>query len=263
MRFARFALLAALCLPALALAQAQPRVAGKIELAQGIARIEAPGKPARRPAAGERVHEGETIATAAGAELHLAMADGASIIVRERTRLTLTAYVADGGRNDRSLLDLTEGALRAITGWIGRHNRNSYAVRTPLVTIGVRGTDHEPTHFLEGDPRGKAGTYDKVNEGVAVMQSPRGEVAIPQGRAAFLSLDGLPPQLLEAIPAFFKPGAYEQEFTARARQVERALEELRQGRIDELLRLKDGKLNLPRVPTREDFKRGLGDLLRR
>lgn len=257
----RFAVLAVLF--ACFAAHAQPRVAGKIELTEGIARIEAQGQPARRPAAGERVHEGETIATAAGAELHLAMADGASIIVRERTRLRITAYIADGGKSDRSLLDLTEGALRAITGWIGRHNRGNYAVRTPLVTIGVRGTDHEPTHFLEGDPRGKPGTYDKVNEGVVVMRSPQGEVAIPKGRAAFLSLDGLPPQLLEAIPAFFKPGAYEREFAARAQQAERALEELRQGRIDELLRLKDGKINLPKAPTRDDLRRGITDFLKR
>lgn len=256
-------LLAALCLPFLAQAQAQARVAGKVEFAEGIARIESQGKPARRPAVGEPVHEGDAIATARLAELHLKMADGASIIVRENTKLRITTYVADGGDQDRSVLDLAEGALRAITGWIGRYNRANYAVRTPLVTIGVRGTDHEPTHLLAGDPRGKPGSYDKVNAGTAVMQSPHGEVEIPAHSAAYLSLDGLPPQLLAAIPDFFKPGKYEAAFTSRARQVERALDELRQGRIDELLRLKDGKLNLPKVPTREDLKKGLGDLFRR
>jgi hypothetical protein len=257
----RLLVLAVLCLPLLA--YAQPRVAGKIELAEGIARIESPGKPARRPSAGEQVHEGDSIATARQAELHLRMADGASIIVRENTKMKITTYVADGGDKDRSLLDLTEGALRAITGWIGRYNRANYAVRTPLVTIGVRGTDHEPTHLLAGDPRGKPGSYDKVNAGTAVMRSPQGSVEIPANNAAYLSLDGLPPQLLAAIPEFFKPGKYEAAFTSRARQVERALGELRQGRIDELLKLKDGKLNLPKVPTREDLKKGFGDLFRR
>lgn len=254
------ALLAALCLPTLS--QAQSRVAGKIELAEGFARIYDREQRERRPAVGEQVHEGETLATAPKAELHLKMADGASIIVRERTKLTITAYVADGGAQDRSLLDLAEGALRAITGWIGKHNRNNYAVRTPLVTIGVRGTDHEPTHLLAGDPRGKPGSYDKVNAGLAVMQTPRGSVEIPPNKAAFLALDGVPPQLLDAIPDFFKPGKYEQEFTARARQVERALDELRQGRVDELMRLKDGKLELPAAPTRDSLRRGLERFLK-
>lgn len=251
-----------LCLPVLGQAQGA-RVAGKVELAEGITRVESPGKPVRRPALGEPVHEGDSIQTAPRAELHLRMADGASIIVRENTKMRITAYVADGGQSDRSLLDLTEGALRAITGWIGRYNRANYAVRTPLVTIGVRGTDHEPTHLLAGDPRGKPGSYEKVNAGLAVMQSPQGSVEIPAHKAAHLSFDGLPPQLLDAIPDFFKPGRYEQEFTSKARQVERALEELRQGRIDELLKLRDGKLNLPKAPRAEDLKKGLRDFFRR
>jgi hypothetical protein len=257
----RCLLLAVLCLPVLA--QAQARAAGKVELAEGITRIASPGKPERRPSVGEPVHEGDAIQTALKAELHLRMTDGASIIVRENTKMKITAYVADGGQNDRSLLDLTEGALRAITGWIGKYNRERYAVRTPLVTIGVRGTDHEPTHLLAGDPRGKPGSYDKVNAGLAVMQSPRGSVEIPANKAAYLSLEGVPPQLLDAIPDFFKPGKYEQAFTARARQVERALDELRKGRVEELLKLKDGKLNLPKAPKRDDLRKGLGDLLRR
>jgi hypothetical protein len=244
-------------------AQAQPRIAGKVELAEGFARIQGKDQRERRPAVGEQVFEGDAIATAPKAELHLRMADGASLIVRERTKLTITAYVADGGAQDRSLLDLAEGALRAITGWIGKHNRANYAVRTPLVTIGVRGTDHEPTHLVQGDPRGKPGSYDKVNAGLAVMQTPQGSVEIPANKAAFLSLEGVPPQLLDAVPDFFKPGKYEQEFTARARQVERALDELRKGRVDELMKLKDGKLELPKVPTRDSLRKGFGDLLRR
>ena len=253
-------LLAAFCFPLLA--QAQPRVAGKVELAEGVTRIEGKDRRSRRPVVGEAVHEGDAVATARQAELHLRMADGASIIVRENTKMTVSAYVADGGDQDRSLLELSEGALRAITGWIGKYNRANYAVRTPLVTIGVRGTDHEPTHLLAGDPRGKPGSYDKVNAGRAVMTSGRGSVEIPANQAAYLSLDGLPPQLLEAIPDFFKPGKYEQAFTARARQVERALDELRKGRVDELLKLRDGKLDLPKLPTREKLREGFGRLLK-
>jgi len=95
------------------------------------------------------------------------------------------------------------------------------------------------------------------------MSSPQGSVEIPANKAAFLSLEGVPPQLLEAVPDFFKPGRYEQEFTARAQQVQRALDELRKGRVDELLKLKDGKLNLPEVPTRESLRKGFGNLFKR
>jgi FecR protein len=254
--------LAALCLPLLAVAQA-PRVAGKIELAEGIARITGKDNSERRPAVGEKVYEGDAIATARQAELHLAMADGASFIVRENTRITIRAYVADGGDQDKSLIDLAQGALRSITGWIGRYNRSNYAIRTPLVTIGVRGTDHEPTHLLEGDPRGKPGSYDKVNAGLAVMNTEQGAVEIPANKAAFLSQAGLPPQLLVAVPDFFKPGRYEQAFTSRARELEGALDSLRKGRVDDLLKLKNRKLELPKAPSGDELRKGLGNFFKR
>ena len=139
---------------------AQPRVAGKINLAEGLARVEGKDQRMRQPAVGESVLEGDTITTLSSSEVHLNMVDGASFIVRERTRVRITEYVADGGSADKSLMDLAEGALRAITGWIGAYNRGNYRVRTPLVTIGVRGTDHEPTHLIEGDPRGQPGSYE-------------------------------------------------------------------------------------------------------
>lgn len=243
--------------------QAQTRIAGKVELAEGIARITDKDNRERRPAVGDKVYEGDAIATAPRAELHLAMADGASFIVRENTKITIRAYVADGGDQDKSLIDLAQGALRSITGWIGRYNRSNYAIRTPLVTIGVRGTDHEPTHLLEGDPRGKPGSYDKVNAGLAVMNTQQGAVEIPANKAAFLSQAGLPPQLLGAVPDFFKPGQYEQAFTSRARELEGALDSLRKGRVDDLLRLKNRKLELPKAPSGDELRKGLGNFFKR
>lgn len=227
------AVLGALCLASTAQGQAQPRVAGSIAFAEGIAQIQAKGKPDRRPVRGENVHEGDAITTSGLSELHLAMADGASLIVRENSRIALTEYVADGGDKDRSLVDLARGALRSITGWIGQYNRANYKVRTPLVTIGVRGTDHEPTHLLEGDPRGAPGSYDKVNEGSAFMQTPRGVVDIPANRAVFQALhaDGLP-QLLATIPTFFKPGRFEQQFLQRAQELRNAIPQKRLDRIE-------------------------------
>jgi len=226
---------AALCFAAAAQAQSKPgpRVAGKIELAEGIAQIEDKDKRTRRPAVGDSVYEGDSIATSRQAELHLNMADGASLIVRENSRIRLTEYVADGGDKDRSLIELAQGAMRSITGWIGQYNRANYRVRTPLVTIGVRGTDHEPTHLLAGDPRGAPGSYDKVNEGAAFMQTKQGTVDVPANMAVFqaLSAEGLP-QLLATIPTFFKPGRFEQQFQQRANELKKAIPQRRMDRLE-------------------------------
>lgn len=226
---ARTLLLAALAVPLFA--QAQARLAGTFELAEGDILVEAKDGKGRAPAAGSEVHEGDTITTFARAEAHLQMLDGASLIVRENSKITITAYLAEGGEGDRSLIDLARGALRSITGWIGQYNRSNYAVRTPLVTIGVRGTDHEPTHLEPGDPRGEPGSYDKVNEGRTYMKGAEGTVEVPAGRAAFRGRGrAVRARLLAETPRFFRPGRFEPRFEARARQVRQSIRERREQR---------------------------------
>jgi hypothetical protein len=223
-------LLTALSLSAAAQAQdaRPPRVAGTVEVVDGDALIEAKDGSTRAPVVGADVHEGDTITTFAKSELQLHMADGALFIVRADSKITLSEYVADGGSEDRSLIDLTKGALRAITGWIGQYNRSKYSIRTPLVTIGVRGTDHEPTHIPIGDPRGEPGSYDKVNEGSAFMQTKQGTVEVPKNRVVFHSASArTAPRFLESVPKFFKPGRHEQRFVARAQEVKKTLPQRR------------------------------------
>ena len=190
------------------------------------------------------------------------MADGAQFILREDSKITLFEYVADGGSEDRSLVDLAKGAMRSITGWIGQFNRTKYRIRTPLVTIGVRGTDHEPTHLPEGDPRGQPGSYDKVNEGQAFMESKSGTVEVPANTAAFQALaSGSVPQLLAAIPGFFKPGSYENEFLRRALELKNLIPQMRLDRIDFLrkqgLLPKDAQKALDQVKPLEDLGKEL------
>ena len=214
--------------PAQAQGTPQPRVAGTIELADGNILIESKDGRTRLPVVGEPVHEGDTITTFANAEAHLHMADGAQFIVRADSKITLSEYVADGGSEDRSLVELAKGAMRSITGWIGQFNRTKYRIRTPLVTIGVRGTDHEPTHIPVGDPRGEPGSYDKVNEGSAFMETKQGIVEVPKNRAAFLSASArTAPRLLSAVPVFFEPGKHEQRFVARAQETRKAIPQRR------------------------------------
>jgi len=244
------------------LAQDAPRVAGTIELASGDVLIEAKDGRGREPAEGGEVFEGDTITTFAKGELHLRMADGASIIVREDSKITLTAYVADGGDEDRSLIDLAKGALRSITGWIGEFNRSRYAVRTPLVTIGVRGTDHEPTHLPPGDPRGEPGSYDKVNEGAVFMKSPEGTVEVPRGRAAFRARAGAGrARLLAEPPRFYRPGRFEARFEGRAREARRHVRERREARREHVRKLRGGpgarKPGAPQLRPRERPRREL------
>lgn len=215
-------------------APAPARQAGTIELVDGDAIIDSRTGASFRPAkAGEAVDEGETITTFGNAEVQLRMADGAQLSLRENSKITITAYVADGGSGDRILIELAKGAFRAITGWIGKFNPRNDTIRTPTATIGIRGTDHEPMYLLQGDPRGEPGTYDKVNEGGTFLRGAGGTVEVTPNRAAFHgSAPGARPQLLASVPAFFRPGRNEQRFVQRARETAPTLQKLRDNRIE-------------------------------
>ncbi len=220
----RFAVVMAALVATTALAQDKPAAApvpgpaaGTIDFVEGDAMVEN-GAAARIAKEGDEVHVGETITTFPKAELQLKMADGAYYSLREYSKKTITKYAANGDEHDEGLIDLARGALRSITGWIGKYRREAYGIRTPMVTIGVRGTDHEVTHLLPGDPRGEPGTYDKVNEGATVMQSPAGgRVEVQPNRAGYFNAarPGAP-RLLASVPKFFQPARHEDRFVERA-----------------------------------------------
>ena len=81
------------------------------------------------------------------------MVDGAALAVRPRTEVRIDQYSYERKpKKDRSFFSLVRGTFRAITGLIGRNNRESYKVRTATATIGIRGSDgligHNPATGL-------------------------------------------------------------------------------------------------------------------
>ncbi|TMI03305.1 MAG: hypothetical protein E6H39_00835 [Betaproteobacteria bacterium] len=221
--FAGFAFL----LPAFAqtaAGQGTPVLAGKVELVEGDVRFFDRAMIVRRPVTEDPIFEGESIATGANGEVHLRMEDGGFIAVRPGTRMRIARFRAQG---DEAL----EGTLRSITGWIAKYGRDNYQVRTPTVTIGVRGTDHEPFHIPAGSPLGEPGTYDKVNQGRTYLRTAQGRVDVAPGRAGFAGLRRAErPRVLASIPAHFRPTRHEERITRRYQEIQQRLPELRENR---------------------------------
>src|SRR2546422_1438677 len=211
--------------------QAAPVLAGKVELVEGDVRFFDRAMTMRRPFTEDSIFEGESIATGANGEVHLRMEDGGFIAVRPGTRMRIARFRAQGDESDVMTMGLLEGSLRSITGWIARLGRNNYQVRTPTVTIGVRGTDHEPYHIPAGSPLGEPGTYDRVNQGGTYMQTAQGRVDIAPGRAGFAGLRRTErPRVLASIPAHFRPTRHEERITRRYQEIQQRLPELRENR---------------------------------
>jgi len=210
-------------------AQAFP-VAGRVELVEGdVLFINAGG--GRRPRPEDPIYESEAVHTGGDGEVHLRMEDGGLVAVRPGTRMSIAQFRAEGQDSDRMTLGLLEGGFRAITGWIARFNRANYQVRTPNVTIGVRGTDHEPFVIPEGSALGEPGTYDKVNQGGTYFESAQGRIEVEPGRTAFAHFRRAErPRLLQQAPRFLRGGRHEARIAQRYQQIQLRLQDQREQR---------------------------------
>lgn len=92
---------------------------------------------------GQRIASGTTITTSADSQVVLKFNDGAQMVLGQNTefRVVDSQYAANSPQADRAVFDLVRGALRVVTGFIGQRNRQVFALRTPQMTIGIRGTD--------------------------------------------------------------------------------------------------------------------------
>ncbi len=185
-------------------------LAGHVQFVVGEVKLINRAGQTRAAQKGVAIDEGDRIVTAAGASAQIKMVDGGFIGVRPDTDMGFDTYRYAGKEDgtESAALSLLRGGFRTITGIIGRAHKQNYLVRTPTATIGIRGTDHEPMVILPPAPGQAAiappGTYDKVNAGVAFIQTDAGSIDIQRNQVGFAPVSKAAPVLLPAIPPFYK-----------------------------------------------------------
>jgi hypothetical protein len=132
-----------LCLTALLLSLAVPTPASALEAGRVITIT--PGVVVQRGAqtlplkAQDTVEQGDTLTTDATGRVRILFSDDGSIALGPNTVFTLESYVADGAKPSFSGR-MAKGLLRSITGKIVEQNPSGFALSTPEVTIGIRGS---------------------------------------------------------------------------------------------------------------------------
>ncbi len=206
--------------------------AGKVEFIDGQVTVSGPagGTAARRMVTGSILYEGDSVVTGDKGELHAEMADGGVIAVRPNSQMTIVRYRARGQTSDASIMSLLRGSFRSITGFIAKTSSSAYEVRTPLATIGVRGTDHEPMVVPAGSTDAQPGVYDKVNIGsTTITANNGGSVAVAAGQAGFAAsgAGAARPAVLPSVPAAFRGSANDGRMQGRHASVQQGLGEKR------------------------------------
>ena len=159
------------------------------------------------------------------------MQDTGFIAVRPNTRMTITDHKAEGGADDKVVINLLRGGFRSVTGWIGKFNPRAYRIVTPTATIGVRGTDHEPRYIPEDSSEGEPGTYDKVYVGATTITSGAGGAEVAPDQAGFAPAQASEkPRLLASVPTFFRRGRHEAEIEKKHLEIQRLIDQRRDER---------------------------------
>ena len=182
-------------------AYAQQKVGDVLFATPGATRAPAAGEGPQPLRRGDPVYEGDVLLTGPAAHVQLRMSDDALLALRPDSSLRLRTYAFAGAEDgsERADLELVKGALRSITGAIGRTHKSRYHIRSHNTVLGIRGTDHE-TFFVGAGER--AGTYNRVTMGGTYLETPGGRVDLDPGEAGFSALrpDAVPVRLPSAPP---------------------------------------------------------------
>jgi FecR protein len=147
---------------------------------------------------GEAINEGDTLTSAPAASAQIKMEDGGLIALRSDTQIKFDQFNFNGQQDgtEKSFLSLVKGGFRAVTGLIGKVNKNNYRIHTPSAVIGIRGTDHETFVVVPGSAlatKSPVGTYNKVNSGETTMNNDKGSMSVLPNQMCFVgSADQMP-----------------------------------------------------------------------
>ncbi|NNF17752.1 MAG: hypothetical protein HKN70_13490 [Gammaproteobacteria bacterium] len=193
--------------PALSLADA-----GKAIFVYGKAFTVSPDGDRKALVKGSSVDSGDTVITSSNGRVQLQMADGGLLALRPGTEFvieqfrmpasasnTATAFAEE--TEPRSFFALVKGGFRSITGAIGKENKANYRVKTPVATIGIRGTDYDAV-YCAADCMAyskvvgkdlKDGLYIAVNDGGVSMTTDAGALDLDAGEAGYVKDAGAVP----------------------------------------------------------------------
>lgn len=121
----------------------QAPVVGEVTLTIGRSSIVRQDAPLLEPQRGEGIREGDVVRTSASGHVHIRFLDGALVSVRPDSVFRIQEFKYNPSNPSAStvLMNLEAGEVRSISGAAAKAARERFRLNTPLVAIGVKGTD--------------------------------------------------------------------------------------------------------------------------
>ena len=169
---------------------------GQVENASGSAfltRVDGSRVPASN---GAKVFQGDIVETEGGASIGILFADDTTFALGEDGRMVIDELVYDAEANTgNASFNVVQGVFSFVSGEISKVGSDAMSVKTPVVTIGIRGTS----------VAGRAAQEGQANT-VTLLADPGGQVGeISVSNAVGTQVLNQPLQTTQVISAFVPP----------------------------------------------------------
>jgi FecR-like protein len=165
---------AALANPALANTGRVDFTTGNVNVTHGNGRVQPLAK-------GAELASGDKVVTGVDGRAQVRFSDGAYVSLQPNSEFDIKEYRYNGRADgsESAIFGLFKGAMRTVTGIVGRINRSKYQITTPTATIGIRGTGGLIQVANDGSTlvTGTSGIWSLSNNG--------GTLNVPAGTAGY------------------------------------------------------------------------------
>jgi hypothetical protein len=185
--------------------------AGEVLLARGEAIAVGQDKKSRQLDAGDDVFVGDKIVTGEDGFVQFLMVDKAKVDLRCYSIMVIEKYDLQSSRRS-SILKLLQGSVHKVSGEIGKEKNDVYEMKTPVASVGVRGTEYALRVFqskgCDGSvDTGDEGLYVKVMEGRVDVRNKAAETAVAKNDTLYIPQPDKAPVEMDIKPGVIEPVA--------------------------------------------------------
>lgn len=161
---------------------------------------------------GSPVDVSDRIKTLEKSHVVLLFKDSGKITVNPESEFLISEYRYEPNQSDnKSVVKVLSGGIRALTGAIGKENHKNYQVNTPVATIGIRGTGFDlyclgacvatgtPASTTSKEPA--AGLYSYVWKDSITLSNQSGQYELAEHKASYIASSSSPAIAIAQLPA--------------------------------------------------------------
>ncbi|MDB5797923.1 MAG: hypothetical protein JWP36_1825 [Paucimonas sp.] len=174
------------------------------------------------------IMQGDVLTTQRDTYARVKFIDEAEVVLRPDTQVAVSSYSYDAAKpqSDSAGLNMLKGGLRAVSGLIGKRNKEAVSFTTPTATIGIRGT-HFGVLFCQNDCGGvptvsgkppENGLHVDVADGAITVRNNGGIQVVNSGQFGYVRDVTTPPTVVppqQGVQVTMPPSISQNQGTGR------------------------------------------------